>query len=151
MTSTRIALQADQALSHASKLMTATEQVPDSGQVIDSVAGGNTASAEQSFHSWLSDRSVDLGVAADELVAAVTQNAGALRQAAQDLMDRDAISADVAAGFTSALQVSTWASSDAAQAVAPVPAPSGTRSATGQGQGSGGSGYQADNAPGDAH
>jgi hypothetical protein len=155
MTSTRIALQADQALSHASKLRGATENVPDGTQITGSVAGGNTASAEQSFHSWLTDRSSDLGIAADELVAAVTQNADALHQAAQDLLERDAISADVANSFNSALDVSTWANADASLAVAPVPrakGPGGRSAVDGAGdQGSGDqttggqSGYQAGN------
>ena len=116
MASTTIALTADQALSHASNLLQASSEVPDSTWVTSSMAGASSVEAEKNFHAWLAKRAAALGKSADELTKAVTQNADALRQAAQDLLERDAVSADVATRFTAALN-----SSNAAAATASAP------------------------------
>ena len=64
MTSTRIALTADQALSHASRLLAAGGDVTTSRSVTSGLAGGDTADAEKTFHLWLQERATDLGIAA---------------------------------------------------------------------------------------
>jgi hypothetical protein len=96
MVANRIALDAETARHHSAKLKAAHEAVMAGSEVRAGVQGNQGQPAEKVFHGWLTTSAGSLGDAADTLRRVVGQNAEALLRAAEDLLARDADSADAA-------------------------------------------------------